>query len=311
METVELVSMLVFLLVTLAICGVGMFVLLRRSPDQRRSISRLRELSEEDTPGSAIPDPPRKLGYSPIASALSEWFPMSEQASKELRTRMYRAGIFHGHFTEVFVGTKLLLLVALPLLLAWTPYTFGLLNIKFALLISLVAAVAGVWLPDIWLRHVTVQRQHELKRALPDTLDMLVLCLEGGESFMAAMLRVTDEVNLVYPLLGDELNIVQREIQLGLTAGQALKKFGERCGLAAVRDLASVLLQSERHGASVVQALRTHADAWRLERQQQAEEHAQKAAVKILFPTLLCIFPAIFVVLLGPAAHQLASLFTR
>jgi tight adherence protein C len=96
-----------------------------------------------------------------------------------------------------------------------------------------------------------------------------------------------------------------------LTPGQALRKFGDRCGLNEVRDLASILLQSERHGASVARALRHHADAWRLERQQQAEEHAQKAAVKILFPTLLCIFPVIFVVLLGPAAAQLSKLFSR
>jgi tight adherence protein C len=107
------------------------------------------------------------------------------------------------------------------------------------------------------------------------------------------------------------MNIVQREIQLGLSAGAALKKLGERCGLVDVRDLASVLLQSERFGASVVKAVRTYSESWRQERQNQAEERAQMAAVKILFPTLLCIFPAIFVVLLGPAAFQIANLFAR
>ena len=107
------------------------------------------------------------------------------------------------------------------------------------------------------------------------------------------------------------MNIMQREIQLGLSTGEALKKMGERCGLEDVRDLASVLLQSERFGASMVKALRQHAESWRQERQQRAEEQAHKSAVKILFPTLLCIFPAIFIVLLGPAAFQMAALFSK
>ena len=127
----------------------------------------------------------------------------------------------------------------------------------------------------------------------------------------AAFQRVTGEVLLVHPLLGEEMSMMQREIQLGLSTGEALKKMGERCGLDDVRELASVLLQSERYGASVVKALRMHADSWRAERQQRIEELAQKAAVKILFPTLLCIFPAIFIVLLGPAAFQMATLFAK
>jgi tight adherence protein C len=155
------------------------------------------------------------------------------------------------------------------------------------------------------------KRQQALRQALPDALDMLVLCLEGGVSMLSAFQRVTSEVQVVHPLLGYEMNIMQREIQLGLSTGEAWKKMGERCGLDDVRDLACVLLQSERFGASVVKALRTYAESWRLERQQHAEETAQKAAVKIIFPTLLCIFPAIFIVLLGPAAFQMAALFAK
>jgi tight adherence protein C len=128
---------------------------------------------------------------------------------------------------------------------------------------------------------------------------------------MAAAQRVAGELQVVHPVLGSELSVFQREIQLGLSPGDALKKLGERTGLDEVRDLASVLLQSERFGASVVKALRGYADSWRVERQERAEEMAQKAAVKILFPTLLFIFPAIFIVLLGPAAFQVAGLFSK
>ena len=127
----------------------------------------------------------------------------------------------------------------------------------------------------------------------------------------AAIQRVTDELRIAHPALGLEMAIVQREIQLGLSVGIALRKFADRCGLSDVRELAIVLQQSERYRASLTKALRAYAENSRIERQQKAEERAQKAAVKILYPTLLCIFPAIFIVVLGPAAFQIAKLFVR
>ena len=177
----------------------------------------------------------------------------------------------------------------------------------------LTAGAAGLALvaPGVWLDSRKKKRQAVLRRGLPDALDMLVLCLEGGVSLTAAVQRVTAELQTAHPLLGAEMNIVQREMLLGLSAGAALQKFGRRADLEDVRNLASVLLQNERFGASVTKALRTHADILRQQRQQRAEELAQKAAVKILFPTLLCIFPAIFIVILGPAAFQLVAVFSR
>jgi tight adherence protein C len=140
---------------------------------------------------------------------------------------------------------------------------------------------------------------------------MLVLCVEGGVSMTSAMQRVASELQTAHPVLGAELNILLREMQMGLSAGAAMKKLAERCDLEEVHNLASVLLQSERFGAGVVKALRLHADMARQERQQKAEEMAQKAAVKIIFPTLLCIFPAIFIVILGPAAYQIAGMVSK
>jgi tight adherence protein C len=150
-----------------------------------------------------------------------------------------------------------------------------------------------------------------LRRGLPDALDMLVLCLEGGISLAAAQQRVTEELQAVHPELGGELAIIEREVLLGVSAGEAWQKLGERADLEEVRNLAAVLLQSEKYGSSVVKALRLFADTFRQQRQQRAEELAQKATVKILFPTLLCIFPAIFVVILGPAALHIMAVFSR
>jgi len=199
----------------------------------------------------------------------------------------------------------------LPIVSALVPYAMGELRLAWALVVTLSAVGVGMWTPHGWLEHRVRRRRRLLRRGLPDALDMLVLCLEGGISMSAAVQRVTGELWLAHPELGGEMAILQREMLLGLSAGEALKKMAERCGLDEVRDLASVLLQSERFGASMVSALRTHAESWRLERQRHAEELAHKAAVKILFPTLLCIFPAIFIVLLGPAAFQMAKLFSK
>jgi tight adherence protein C len=155
------------------------------------------------------------------------------------------------------------------------------------------------------------KRQRTLRAALPDALDVMVLSVEGGASLSAALDWVSEEIPPVHPELGAEMLIIQREIQLGLGAGEAFRNFADRCGLTEARDLAGALLQSERFGASIAKTLRNYSDTARIERALWAEEAAQKAAVKIIFPMLLCIFPAIFIVLLGPAAIQMNQMFAR
>jgi tight adherence protein C len=122
---------------------------------------------------------------------------------------------------------------------------------------------------------------------------------------------VAGELKNTHPLLASELNIVQREIQLGQSSGESLAHLGERSDLEEIRSLAAVITQADRFGASLVKSLRVHADTLRLKRQQRAEEMAQKAGTKILFPTLLFIFPAIFVVILGPAAIQIMDMLGK
>jgi tight adherence protein C len=170
-------------------------------------------------------------------------------------------------------------------------------------------AVLGMLAPGVWLDWCAGRRQSLLRRGLADLLDMMVLCLEGGLSLNAALQRVRAELPAVHPELAAELSIVDREMMMGLSAGEALHKLGVRADMEEVRTLGTVLQQSQRYGASTVKAMRTFADTYRVERQQLAEERARKAAVKILFPTLLCIFPAIFLVILGPAAFQIRALF--
>ncbi len=304
------VSMLVFLAVFLAISAVGFCVFLRFQSDRRRALQRLRDLGSGETRGpeiSGVGDLARstlpRLGTLLVAK--------EEHRVANLRDRLVQAGFYRRNALRAFMGAKLMLMMVLPILFGLVPYLLGWLGLQRGLLFSVVGSALGMLAPNLWLATAVRRRQSALRNALPDALDMLVLCVEGGLSLTAATQRVTAELQVVHPLLGVEMNLFQREIQLGLSAGEAFRKLGERCGLDEVRELASVILQSERYGASVVKALRTHADSWRLERQQRAEEMAQKAAVKILFPTLLFIFPAIFIVLLGPAAFQIAGLFSK
>jgi tight adherence protein C len=129
--------------------------------------------------------------------------------------------------------------------------------------------------------------------------------VEAGLSLPSALVRVSSELRTAHPMLAAEMTIVHREVQLGNSTGMSLRNFADRFDLEEVRSMASVILQAEKFGASIVNALRVHADALRRKRFQQAQERAQKATVKLLFPTVLFIFPAIFFVILGPAAFDI------
>ena len=312
---VPMLSMTVFLAVFGCICLGGFVLFVRSYGSRRRALQRLRALGEEEEQPQAA----EKAKATDIRSVLWTGLlkfgrlvaPKEEERQANRKKLLYEAGFYGPHGLRVFAGVQFALLIALPLLVVALPYAPGLLPLRWALIASVVVGSAGMASPAAWLRAWARKRQRRLRQGLPDTLDMLVLCLEGGVALPAALQRVTAEVQEVHPTLGSELNIVDREIQLGMSPGQAIRKMADRCGLKDMRHLSATLLQSERFGTSLVKALRTYSDAWRQDRQNQAEQLAHKTAVKILFPTLLCIFPAIFLVLLGPAAFQIARLFAR
>jgi tight adherence protein C len=308
-ETNDLLSMLVFLAVFLATSGLGSLFLFWRYGDNRRTLARLRDLGPAPSAGTKPPSlGDYTLSALPRVGTLVA--PSGGRQLARLKARLTQAGIYGPSAVHIFLGAQLLLVVLLPAA-GLVPYFLGLLGGQKALVVGVVAGVVGLVTPSLWLDYQRGRRLNELRRALPDALDMLVLCVEAGVSLIAALQRVTSELQFVHPVLGREMTIVQREVQLGLSVGDALKKFGDRSDLEEVRNLAAVVLQSERYGTSSVKALRLHSDSCRQERQQRAEEKAQKAAVKVLFPTLLCIFPAIFIVILGPAAYQIATMFSR
>ncbi|MGO9914755.1 MAG: type II secretion system F family protein [Isosphaeraceae bacterium] len=230
--------------------------------------------------------------------------PADEEERTVLRTRLIHAGLYGRETLSIFLGAKLLLIVT-PTLAGLALGGLGLVPTEYALLGAGCCGIVGMIGPGFWLDHRKAKRQTSLRRALPDALDLLVICLEGGLSLSASLRRVGAELRTAHPLLARELTIVEREVQLGSSPGQSLQKMGVRTDLEEIRSMASVITQAERFGASLVKSLRIHAETLRTKRQQHAEEMAAKAAVKVLFPTLLCIFPSIFVVILGPAVFQI------
>lgn len=262
---------------------------------------RLRELAGK---GDADADAVGQFARTALPKMGAALMPGKEEERSRLQERLVQAGLYRRQAIYLYLGVKLLLILTPPVL-GLAAGVLGLVSVGTGLILGGFCGVIGWIAPSFWLGRRKAKRQVSFRRALPDALDVMVICLEGGLSLPASFKRVAGELRTAHPLLAQELRIVEREVQLGRPTGEAVRQFGERADLEEVRSLGSVISQSERFGASLVKALRVHAESLREQRLQHAEERAQKAATKILFPTLLFIFPGVFLVILGPAAIQI------
>jgi tight adherence protein C len=162
-------------------------------------------------------------------------------------------------------------------------------------------AALGWVTPALRVRTRARARQKSIQRALPDALDLMVVCVEAGLALNQALVRVAEEIRHVDTVTSDELTLVNLEIRAGVPRDEALRNLGDRTGVADLQSLVAMLIQTDRFGTSVAQALRVHSDTMRTKRRQRAEEAAAKTTIKLVFPLAFCIFPALFVVILGPA----------
>jgi tight adherence protein C len=168
--------------------------------------------------------------------------------------------------------------------------------------ISLVLSVfIGAAIPDLWLRKAIQRRQENLQFGLPDAMDLAVIAVEAGLGMDQALMRVGDEINLAHPDLADELRLRNMEINMGRSRSDALRNLAERTGVEDLKALVAILIQTDKFGTSIGQALRTFSDSLRVKRRQRAEEQAAKLAIKMVVPMVLFIFPGVFIVILGPA----------
>jgi tight adherence protein C len=183
---------------------------------------------------------------------------------------------------------------------------------------SIQVLLGLVWLgtigwigPTFFVRGRLKARQKELQLALPDMLDMLVVCVEAGLGLNQALVRVSDEIDHVSTVMSEQLAMVNLEMRAGTPRDEALKNFAERTGLVDIRSLVSMLVQTDRFGTSVADALRVHSETMRTKRRQRAEEAAAKTTIKLVFPLVLFVFPAMFVVVLGPSALAIFRTFSK
>lgn len=171
---------------------------------------------------------------------------------------------------------------------------------------TFVVGAIGFYLPMLALGQLVKRRKNQIFLGLPDALDLLVVCVEAGLGLDQAMRRVSDEMKNSYRIISDEFGLCNLHLQMGRARNQVLTDLGQRTGVDDLRSLASILIQADKFGSSIANALRVQSDAMRTRRQQIAEEKAAKTAVKLIFPLVLFIFPGIFVVLVGPAGIQMA-----
>ncbi|MGH6640337.1 MAG: type II secretion system F family protein, partial [Polaromonas sp.] len=181
----------------------------------------------------------------------------------------------------------------------------GLSSVQLALnanlLILLLLAAAGYYLPNVLLANVTRRRQRELQEALPDALDLMIVCVEAGLGLDAAMNRAASEIGLRSAALSDELNLVALELRMGAKRELALRNLALRTGVDDIASFVAMLVQADRFGTNVADALRIQAETMRTHRRLRAEERAAKIPLKLLFPLIFFIFPSLMLVLMGPA----------
>ncbi len=230
--------------------------------------------------------------------------PKSELEKNSLRIKLANAGFRSEHAAGVFHGTRV---VCLAVFLVPALFFFLLKDGFTSKSIEWTAAMAaiGFWLPQVVLWHLRSTRQKEIFLTLPDALDLLVVCVESGLGLDAALRKVTEEMKGHAKIICEEFALANLQLQMGRPRREVLHDLGIRTGVDDVRSLVAILIQADRFGSSIAQALRVQSDSMRVRRRQLAEEKAAKTAVQLIFPLVLFIFPAIFVVLVGPAAIQI------
>jgi tight adherence protein C len=299
--------MLLFGLVLLV--GVGLIIVglsWRRRPDQigdRLSQFTERELTLEEL---ELQQPFHERVLLPALRALlatmGRYGP--RQSAERLRVNLQLAGNPGNITPAMFMGLRLLLSLILGALLV-VP-TFQLLPMTQAILYTAVGFILGYLLPGLWLRRQISGRKRTIRRAMPDALDLLCISVEAGLAFDLALQRVTQKWD---DALSREFQRVLSDMRLGRTRREALKDLAQRTGVEDVQTFTAAVIQADQLGVSMANILRLQSDQMRIRRRQRAEALAQQAPIKMLFPMVFLIFPALFVVILGPAVPRLMSAF--
>ena len=283
----------------------GIFFLVRYRVEHRKVVKKI-EYEGRKVPGKTEGKAPPREHFAKIASVIGNIAkPKGEEDLSQMQKALFNVGYRSGSAVLIFFGIKIFCAILLPLGFSFLRIFFQRpIDFLYLIFIYVFIALVGFYLPSIWLRIKTNRRKEEIKDGFPDMLDLLVVCVEAGMGLDSALVRVGDEMKLGNKAISDEFNLLNTQMRLGKARQDALRSLASRVNLDDVKNLVTVLVQTEKFGTSVGKALRTHSDFMRVERQQRAEEKAVKLPVKLLIPLIFCIFPSLFIVILGPAMIQ-------
>ena len=307
-----IIGLSTFVCITLGMLGVYWLVY----RPQSAATERLRRLSggesAEMTGNSAvIPDdsPATELAQR-IAAPIHRLMPPSATEAKKIQQQLMHAGFRSEGAPIVYRAIQLGFMLGCPGLVTLVCAMLAK-PLSSAVIWIMLAFLVGFFLPRYGLRRITNNRQRELRWGLADALDLMVVSVEAGLGLNAAMMKVSSELRDVHPEIALEFELANLEIRVGRDRDEALRNLAERTGIDDLRSLIAMLIQTDKFGTSIAKGLRVFSDSLRTKRRQRAEQEAQKAAVKLLLPLALFLFPTLFIAILGPAALNLIDVFGK
>jgi tight adherence protein C len=297
----QLTLVAVFVSVAL-IVGSLTYVGLERSSPARRRIRGLHRTGSEgsDYENSIQGNAPTT---APIVKKVTTFIPKSPKQMSKVQRRLAMAGFYKPKHIALYILSEV---VAPAVMFGAIFLTLGRRGIIFAVL----GAIVGYLLPGMVVEYYAKKRQKEIRNGLPDALDLLIVSLEAGLAIDQSILKCSEELRIAYPNLAEELHMITVECRAGKPRIEAFKNFAARTKVDDVRALVAMLVQTDRFGTSIADALRTYAEVSRTKRRQRAEERAAKIGVKLVFPLVFCLFPAFFVVVLGPGIIKFVHAFS-
>jgi tight adherence protein C len=313
-----IVSAIVFLCFILATTGIVMYV--RAGTRKQKLLGKIKREPRTTVTPDAETKPHQTGGW--IQNRVLNFFGAVGQRTPaggalidytKLRPVFLKAGVRRENAPSIYWGAKLFLAFVPALILFLYRVIlpgFPLSTAQMVVLLTIMA-ILGYYFPDLWLRFKIARRKEVILKAFPDALDLLVVCVEAGMGLDSAINRVAKEIKLNYTVLSDELTLYNLELRAGKLRKDALKNLAMRTDLDEVNNLVTLLIQTDKFGTSVAQALKVYSDTMRTQRYQRAEEMAAKIPVKLVFPLILFIFPSLFVAILGPAVINIYRVFIK
>jgi tight adherence protein C len=299
------VTVVIVFVTTAIFAGSLAALVLNRQTDARRRLDRIMAPPQDRPVVAPVKSLTLTDTVGPTLSRVSRVLPTSPKEMSRIRRRVARAGYTSPAAAVIYAALE----VALPAVAGLT--AFAVLGSPRGFMVGTFLAIAAYLAPGFVLGRIITRRQQRIANGLPDALDLIIVCVEAGLALDQAVLKASEELALSHPALADELQQVTNEVRAGKPRMEAFRNFADRTKIDDVRALVAMLIQTDRFGTSIAQALRTHADTGRTVRRQRAEERAAKLGVKLVFPLVFCLFPAMYVVTLGPGAIRIIRVLVQ